>query len=260
MDNSVEAGNIRVLEKFLEDELKKEKKLVLKTWLIGCGLALFLTLYMWNLIAIPFDKIVLNPYNLSAYVVGQIDHRIPNHLASLEEELLKMAPEQAERSSANIRSLIPRISEYGIQHVDALVNTIQNLDRFTASATEEFFTEHADKIREYVKKYGRENFVEKFTDEMLDSVFTQAEMELGLNDALDVTTVRFLDKVGDDLYTLSRKNSFNMTPSERLQRRLIASWASFISEAAQTGPVVKTSSRANVMARMSPIKYTASEK
>jgi len=253
MENSVEAGNIQVLEKFLEDELKKEKKLVLKTWLVGCGLALFLTLYLWNLIVIPFDRIVLNPQNLAAYVVGQIDHQIPKNLANLEEQLVKMAPEQAERSSVNIRSLLPKISEYGIQHVDTLVNTIQNLDRFTAEATEEFFTEHADKIRTYVKKYGRENFVEKFTDEMLDNVFSQAESELGLNEALDVSSVRFLDHVGDELYKLSKKNAFNMSPSERLQRRLIVSWASFISEAAKTGTIAETPSRSNIMARMSPI-------
>jgi hypothetical protein len=253
MDNSVEAGSVQVLEKFLEDEVKREKKLILKTWLVGCGLALFLTLYMWNLIAIPFDKIVLNPENLAAYVVGQVDHQIPKALANLEDQMVNLAPELAERSSGNIRTLLPRISEYGIQHVDSLVNTIQTLDRFTASATEEFFAEHSDDIRAYVKKYGRENFVEKFTDEMLESVFTQVESELGLNEALDVTSIQFLDRIGDELYTLSRKNSFNMAPSERLQRRLIASWASFISEAARTGPIVD-SSRLEVMARMSPME------
>jgi hypothetical protein len=88
---------------------------------------------------------------------------------------------------------------------------------------------------------------------MIDSVFNQAESELGLNEELDVATVQFLDRVGDELYTLSRKNSFNMAPAERLQRRLIASWASFVSEAARTGPIVNTS-RTEIMARMSPIK------
>jgi hypothetical protein len=252
MDNSVDTGGVQVLEKFLEDEVKREKKLIFKTWLVGCGLALFLTLYMWNLIAIPFDKIVLNPENLAAYVVGQVDHQIPKALANLEDQMVNLAPELAEKSSGNIRSLLPRIRENGIQHVDTLVNTIQSLDRFTASATEDFFAEHSDKIREYVKKYGREDFVEKFTDEMLETVFTQVESELGLNEALDETSVRFLDQVGDELYTLSTKNSFNMAPSERLQRRLIASWATFISEAARTGPIVDTS-RSGVMARMAPV-------
>lgn len=252
MDNSVDTGGVQVLEKFLEDEVKREKKLIFKTWLVGCGLALFLTLYMWNLIAIPFDKIVLNPENLAAYVVGQVDHQIPKALANLEDQMVNLAPELAERSSGNIRSLLPRIREYGIQHIDTLVNTLQSLDRFTASATEDFFAEHSDKIREYVKKYGREDFVEKFTDEMLETVFTQVESELGLNEALDETSVRFLDQVGDELYTLSTKNSINMAPSERLQRRLIASWATFISEAAITGPIVDTS-RSGVMARMAPV-------
>jgi hypothetical protein len=254
MDNSIEAGNVQVLEKFLEDEFKKENRALVKTWLIGCGLALFLTLYMWNLVAIPFDKIVLNPENLSAYVVGQIDHQIPKRLATLEEQLVSMAPELAERSSGNIRMLLPHISEYGVQHVDVLVNTIQSLDRVTASATEEFFAEYSDQIRAYVSKYGRENFVERFTDQILDSVFTQAEIELGLSEDLDITSVQFLNHVGDELYRLSKKNSFNMSPSERMQRRLITSWASFISEAAETGPLVDTSSRLQIMAKMAPIK------
>jgi len=152
MDHSVETKNVEVLEKFLEGEVKREKKLVFRTWLFGCGLALFLTLYPWTLIAIPFDKIVLNPDNLAAYVVAQIDDKAPQVIENAEKQLTALAPELAETSSQNIAVLLPRISEYGIQHVDNLVNTVQTLDRLTASLTEEFFAEHSNKIREYVAK------------------------------------------------------------------------------------------------------------
>jgi hypothetical protein len=235
--NGEQNNGHELLENFLKQEILREEKLLKKTWWIGSGLALLLTFNMWRFIAVPFNRIVLNPDNLSAYVIAQVDRRIPGIINNLETDLVGRAPELASQSADNIKVLVPLISEYGIQHVDHLVNIIQSLDRVTASVTRDFFAEHEDDLRSYVARYGREGFVEHFTDEMLNSLIARVENELGLDTALDVHSIGMLENIGQQLNYLSTKTTFNMTPAERLQRRLITSWTGFIIDATNVNAI-----------------------
>ena len=219
-----------VAVEYLIEATKKNKAQLLKIWIIGGILVLFVAGYLYWMVT-SLQNTILRPEPLAQVIVGQLDTAAPEYFKSARVALKDKAPEAADLVREQIMNLFPVLRSMGEEGIQKVLELIPAFQSELEDAINAHFVSKGDDIKAFYLAHEDSNTAKNvmddlmagFVDELYQGYLDSSSKEGG---ALNVknSSLQMLRNISIELEQLSNKSPAELTKDERLQRRTIVSW------------------------------------
>lgn len=226
-------ANAQTLKDFLSTEIARQKKQTRRTWLIGIPVLFFVMGYMtW--MSYKMKTLVFVPEHIALFIAQGLDREAPRVIADTERQIIASAPVVARTLNNELHVMISDLESIGTRQVDAVHSMLPHIDSATKKAINDYFSERGDEVKNTYELHGSDQFASEIVRTILKNVNEDLNARIQL--PYDGTVARgpaavslaFLSKIHERIDTLASKNIRTMTERERLERRVILSWANAV--------------------------------
>jgi len=216
------------LVSYLEEEVKRLKKVARKTFIAGSILVVALMLYL-GVMLITYEKLILNPDYIAALVIGNSQQTLFHMSDEVAKSLTDNAPKFADNVSQSALRMLPDFRLQAEKEIElAYKEKIPSLNNGLSSMMKDFVERNADSLREYAQKHTGDEFAEYFMETVMDDVKKEIDQTLkpvsqggGLDFFTENMTVT-MDAMNDRVDDLLKQDISKMSRRDRLQRKLLA--------------------------------------
>lgn len=235
MDEETKTAQENELNRFLKEQIVRNKRAARTTWIIGGIVVVLVTCYMSGLVVLV--RGILEPMTAARMIGQYIEQQLPSILSGTENALQQQATPLGNALSDRIITSLPKLREEAEKQIDLTCEQFLPLLREEIRSTVRcYMEEHADEISDFYGAHKGEEFAEFFIDsimvEVADSLNKQLREVSGEYDLdyIRSASLTILNDINGELSRLLNLSAEEMTKSDRLQRRLIVAWVQALDE------------------------------
>jgi len=154
-------------------------------------------------------------------------NRLPQFSASLEAALRDAAPDLTRQATQRVLDAIPRIRKEVEKRAGRVGDDLASyIDSHLGELIDQVIRDHKKEIKELIPQLKTKEKAQEFTN-LLETACRKSIM-----DVLDVQLKEYLEALRAIRHKLERLQSApDLTPEEKLEREMVATWAIFIDQA-----------------------------
>jgi hypothetical protein len=223
------------LQTLIEKEIADYEKRTRLTWRVGLPLVLLVCGYL-GYVGMKWNEIVLNPTNLAMFIADSIDADAPAAIRQTEQSLKQEAPAFVSWMHGEVIKMLDQVESQAELQVDTVFELLPVLDQSASVAIDEYFEKHKVEIKELYEAKNDQKYVEG----IVDDVFTEFNTQLGEHfqvvfkgkdfTGIPEVSVAQLHHINERLSELAKMHPARMTPTERLERRVIVAWVNALGD------------------------------
>lgn len=243
------AAEENLLPDFLERETAKIRRQEKLTWWIGIPLVAFVLVYM-SYLSYQVDAVVYNPDNLARYAAGKIDEAAPDAIRSTEQYFLHESPALADQVIGEVYPMIDEVNQNTKRNAEIVLAALPGLEAQLGEYVDVIFSQHEDEVQTIFNSKNPEPFFEVLAEETLAQLEKRSEQEFQttidgkrVKGFLEISLAQ-LEELSGHIRELAGKRAIEMTPRERLERRVIAGWSSALKGAMKPAEIRRASRQA----------------
>lgn len=221
------------LADFLSTEIMRQKKQTRRTWLIGIPVVFFVMGYMtW--MSYKMKTLVFVPEHIALFIAQGVDREAPRVIADTEKQIIASAPAVARTLNNELHVMISDLELIGTSQVEAVHLMLPHIDSATKKAIDDYFMERGEEVKKTYELHGADQFASEIVRTIFKNVNEdlKSRVQLPYNETVArgpaAVSLAFLSKIHEHLDALASKNVRTMSESERLERRVILSWANAV--------------------------------
>lgn len=218
------------LSAFLRDETERNRKRAQRWRFFGIPVVIIYALVMLYY-GYRLNNETLDPYHLSAVVATKINDDAPRIINEVEKDLIDQAPVVMAQLNLEVFAMLPYLERVAEKQIDVFIDLIPELDSYSYMVLDKFYDKHGNDLGEFLKAHENEEEIAHLIDEvyigMINQIDRKFEVTYGgqsVRGARELSLVH-LNQLNTYFTKLANVHPFRMTPSERLQRRLIVAWS-----------------------------------
>ena len=225
------------IDTFLKEEVIRIQAATKRTRIIGGVVALIVFGYM-AFLSWAVNSLFLEPQTLAGWMGTQVQNVIPSFLQTMEDDLIQKAPATAITVRDETIKLMPQLRAKAEEHVDTTISEV--LPQFaleTEQTIRDYIRGNSEEIVAYYEGLEGEEINDKIVRDLIAEILSRIDAQLraeGQQDGKNVLaygSLHILNDINDELGRLVSLDPDKMSEEDRLQRRMIVSWAQTLNEA-----------------------------
>ena len=221
--------NAQQTESFLLSEIESNKLIAKKTWTYGAIGVVVLALYFATMLS-SVRSVVFDTAGIAAIMTSELDKKLPEQLANIENSLIAQAPQNSSNLVLAILSILPNVRKQGEHVIEEVYSSIPLMGEEITSAIKAYTADNKESIREFAKTHSEQEFAAYFMDELFANVMLDLDLHIkrqgearGFGAVKDLSLKRLI-ALNSYLEKFAKTSRFDLTEKEQLERRALVTW------------------------------------